>query len=53
MDWIDVTLIEFVGQAVLLDAEFMEFGVELRVSAPFTTTQLPMGGYEEGKFCKA
>lgn len=49
----EVMPIEFVGHAVVLDAEFMEFGLELRVSAPFTTTQLPMGGYEEGRFCKA
>jgi len=48
--WIEVTLIEFVGQAVPLNAGFE---VELRDSWPFTTTQLPIGGYEDGKLCNA
>jgi len=45
---------EFVGQVLLegLDAD-VGLGVPLSVSPPFTTTQLPMDGYEEGKFCNA
>lgn len=50
MGWIEVTLMEFAGQAELFDAEF---GLALRDNAPFTTTQLPIDGYEEGKFCRA
>ena len=49
---IDVTLMVFVGQVVaqLLDAES---GVALRVNPPLTTTQLPMDGKEDGRFCNA
>jgi hypothetical protein len=48
--WIEVTLIEFVGHAVLLDAELW---LELSESPPLTTTQAPMAGYDEGKFWRA
>ena len=50
MGAIEVTEIEFAGQDVLLEARLV---VDTSDNAPFTTTQLPMGGYEEGRFCRA
>jgi len=47
--WIEVTAMEFAGQDVLLVATLL---LVTRDSWPFTTTQLPMGGYEEGRFCR-
>lgn len=49
--WIEVTLIELVGQAEGLEAAVL--GPGAREIEPFTTTQLPMEGYEEGRFCSA
>jgi len=46
---IEVTAIEFAGQIVLSEVLLLDTSDNW----PFTTTQLPMGGYDEGRFCRA
>ena len=50
MGAIDVTAMEFAGQAAMFD---VRVSLDTSDNWPFTTTQLPMGGYDEGRFCRA